>query len=115
MRYHYEPPLLIGNAVEPYRAKHPLYSKCTLFEKDGIGFAVVQLRFNEKTKLFWWSEIDSWLIDSIQKADGFKRYFEKNAERPDKDGLYPTVNVRKVMWALRMKPLEKQWWEKFAF
>lgn len=27
------------------------------------------------------------------------------------DGLYPTVTIRQIMWALKMKPLPKQPWE----
>ena len=37
--------------------------------------------------------------------------FPGNAKRKNKDGLYPTVTVRKLMWALRMKPLKKERWE----
>lgn len=27
------------------------------------------------------------------------------------DGLWPTVTIRQIMWALKMKPLQKQRWE----
>nr|DAP49012.1 MAG TPA: hypothetical protein [Caudoviricetes sp.] len=26
-------------------------------------------------------------------------------------GLYPTVTVRQIMWALKMKPIQKERWE----
>lgn len=29
----------------------------------------------------------------------------------EQSGLYPTVNVRQLMWALRMKPMRKERWE----
>lgn len=27
------------------------------------------------------------------------------------DGLYPTVTIRQIMWALKMKPIQRQRWE----
>lgn len=27
------------------------------------------------------------------------------------DSLYPTVTIRQIMWALKMKPLKKEKWE----
>lgn len=27
------------------------------------------------------------------------------------DGLYPTVTIRQIMWALKMKPLPRERWE----
>ena len=27
------------------------------------------------------------------------------------DGLYPTVTVRQIMWALKMKPIPRERWE----
>ena len=40
----------------------------------------------------------------------FQEYFHKKAGAP-KDDIYPTVTVRQIMWALRMKPLKKEKWE----
>ena len=40
----------------------------------------------------------------------FKEFFDRRA-RPRKDGLYPTVTVRQIMWALKMKPIPKGRWE----
>lgn len=28
-----------------------------------------------------------------------------------RDGLYPTVSVRQLMWGLKMKPLKRERWE----
>ena len=36
--------------------------------------------------------------------------FDKRASE-DTDELYPTVTVRQIMWALKMKPLNKNRWE----
>ena len=75
------------------------------------GLAVIQQRFNEKSRATFWGPIDPWLTDKIYLHKGFLEYFRENAKRKNKDGLYPTVTVRKLMWALRMKPLKKERWE----
>ena len=72
--------------------------------------SVIQQRYNPKHKITWWGEIDPWLTDEIYLHPGFKNYFdEKSGECTD--GLYPTVTIRQIMWALKMKPLTKQRWE----
>lgn len=40
----------------------------------------------------------------------FKSVFDEYAEE-SADGLYPTITVRKLMWALKMKPIPKERWE----
>ena len=40
----------------------------------------------------------------------FKSVFDEYAEE-SADGLYPTITVRKLMWALKMKPISKERWE----
>ena len=34
-----------------------------------------------------------------------------HAKKKDSHGYFPTVTVRQLMWALRMKPLKKERWE----
>ena len=72
--------------------------------------AVVQQRFNPDTKSTYWSEIDPWLNDALYFNDGFCDYFYTHAAKSN-DGIFPTVPIRKLMWALRMKPLPKERWE----
>lgn len=50
------------------------------------------------------------LSSDIYEHPAFRDYFEARAGRPFGD-LYPTVTVRQIMWALRMKPLPKARWE----
>lgn len=100
--------------AKPYKCNHPLYNACTLYSLGPIGLAVVQQRFDPKSKMYRWTAIDADLADDIYKEKGFKAYFEKNAKKPVL-GLYPTVAVRQIMWALRMKPLPKEIWEKEMF
>lgn len=89
---------------------HPAYDTCTLFKMDSRGLAVIQQRYNSDTKQTWWSEIDPWLNDSLYLHPDFKDLFEKRSGEC-KDGIYPTITIRQIMWALRMKPLPKERWE----
>ena len=71
---------------------------------------MIQQRFNRITKTTHWSEIDPWLQDDIYLQPGFYEFFLKHAKVENK-GLFPTVTVRQIMWALKMKPLKKERWE----
>lgn len=111
MRYHYEKPKLYSSMYgEIYECNHPVYDRCTLFQMDDIGLAVIQQRYDRKTKTTWWGEIDPWLIDSIYLHTKFIEFFEKRAGKIQ-NGLYPTVTVRQIMWGLKMKPIPRQRWE----
>lgn len=79
----------------------------TLFIQKGKGLVVVQRRFT--AKYVYWDAIDPWLANDIYLHSKFPEYFEKTAT--DKD--YPIVPVRKLMWALRMKPIPKEFWEDY--
>ena len=101
MRYHFEKPVLyVSMYGELYICEHPVYNSCTLYKIGERGIAVIQQRFDEKTKLSWWSEIDPWITDVLYLHPKFREYFEKHAEICI-DGLYPTVTIRQIMWALR--------------
>lgn len=111
MRCHYEKPKKYwGKFGETYICDHPVYNYCTLFKIGNKGIAVIQQRFDSKTKTTYWGEIDPWLSDSIYLHEDFKEYFDKRAGECT-DGLYPTVTVRQIMWALKLKPLPKERWE----
>ena len=69
-----------------------------------------QQRFNQDTKSTYWTEIDSWLTDGIYLHPRFKEHFDSRSGKCT-DGLYPTVTIRQIMWALKMKPLPKERWE----
>lgn len=113
MKYYYEKPKDWIGAGKIYRCNHPRYNQCTLFQTDGRGIAVIQERFNEKTKSKWWGSVDPWLAGDIYFHEEFADFFEEHATEPDENGLYPTFPVRSIMWMLRMKPLKKQYWEEF--
>ena len=93
-----------------YICEHPVYDRCTLFKIDDKGLAVIQQRFDPESKSTWWGELDPWLTDDIYLHPKFKLYFDKRAGTCT-DGLYPTVTVRQIMWAFKMKPLPRERWE----
>lgn len=95
---------------ETYACDHPVYNKCTLFKIGDKGLAVIQQRYNKATKHTWWSEIDPWLTDGLYLHQGFREFFDERAGKC-MDGLYPTVSVRQMMWALKMKPIRRDRWE----
>jgi hypothetical protein len=74
------------------------------------GLAVIQQRFDPDTKSTFWTEVDAWLTDAIYLHPQFKEYFAAKAKESTM-GLYPTVTIRQIMWALKIKPLQKERWE----
>ena len=111
MRYHYTPPdIYVSMYGERYICDHPLYSACTLYLINDKGLAVIQQRFDPLTKATYWTEIDPILTDELYLHPDFKLYFDSKADYPA-NGLYPTVTIRNIMWALKMNPLPKQKWE----
>lgn len=112
MRYHYEKPnIYLSMYGQVYTCNHTVYNNCTLFLIGDKGLAVIQQRFNPETKQTWWTDIDPWLTDEIYLNKNFKKFFDKRAGEMSIDGLYPTVTVRQIMWALKMKPIKKEPWE----
>lgn len=111
MRYHYEKPTIyLSKYGETYECDHPVYDKCTIFEVGDKGLAVIQQRFDSDTKSTWWGEIDPWLTDDIYLHPKFKEFFDERSGKRT-NGLYPTVTIRQIMWALRLKPVPKERWE----
>ena len=111
MRYHYEKSDISTNMYgKIYKCNHSVYNQCTLFVIGDKGLSVIQQRFNKDTKSTYWNEIDSYLTDVIYLNPKFKEYFDEKAKEPV-DGLYPTVTVRQIMWALKIKPLKRERWE----
>lgn len=111
MRYHFEKPeIYLSMYGDVYICEHPVYSRCTLFRIGSKGLAVIQQRFNPDAKTTWWDTVDPWLTDALYVHPKFKEYFDSRAGTCT-DGLYPTVTIRQIMWALKMKPLLKERWE----
>lgn len=111
MCYHYEKPTVYLSMYGfTYCCSHLVYSECTLYKIENKGLAVIQQRYDLKTKRTWWGEIDPWLTDCIYLDPGFKKFFDDRAGTCT-DGLYPTVTVRQIMWALKMKPIKRERWE----
>jgi hypothetical protein len=111
MRYHYEKPsIYLSMYGSTYICEHPVYDRCTLFTVGNKGLAVIQQRFDNQNKHTWWSELDPWLTDELYLHPKFKEFFDNRAGECT-DGLYPTVTIRQIMWALKMKPIPRKRWE----
>jgi hypothetical protein len=111
MRYHYEKPTMyLSMYGKTYFCNHPVYDRCTLYLINDMGLAVIQQRFDEKSKSTTWSEVDPWLTDDLYLHPKFKTFFDERAGECI-DGLYPTVTIRQIMWALKLKPIPRNRWE----
>lgn len=111
MRYHYEKPAIyLSMYGQTYTCNHPVYDTCTLFKMGNRGLAVIQQRYDSETKATTWGEVDPWLTDVLYLHPKFKRFFNDRSGEGS-DGLYPTVTIRQIMWALKMKPIPRQRWE----
>lgn len=111
MRYHYEKPTIYSSMYgETYVCDHPVYDRCTLYRIGKRGLAVIQQRFNADSKTTYWTEIDPWLTDILYLHPKFKSFFDERSNE-GKDELYPTVTIRQIMWALKIKPVPKERWE----
>ena len=111
MRYHYIKPKLYSAIYgDTYVCDHPVYNTCTLFKINEKGLAVIQQRYNTITKSIYWSTIDPWLDDELYLHEKFESFFNECSGKC-KDGLYPTVSIRQIMWGLKIKPLPRERWE----
>lgn len=111
MRYHHEKPSIYMSMYgENYICNHPVYDRCTLYKIGDRGLAVIQQRYNPETKSTKWTEIDPWLTDELYLHPKFKAFFDSRSNTCEK-GLYPTITIRQIMWALKIKPLPKEQWE----
>jgi hypothetical protein len=77
---------------------------------DNRGLAVIQQRYRQDSKETWWGELDPWLTDELYLHPDFKKLFDERSGTAS-NGLYPTVTIRQIMWALKMKPIRKERWE----
>lgn len=111
MRYHHEKPKQYSSIYgEIYECNHPVYDRCTLFKIGKKGLAVIQQRYDIHTKFTKWTDIDPWLTDTLYLHENFKKFFDERAGE-SQNGLYPTVSIRQIMWALKMKPIKRERWE----
>lgn len=111
MRYHYEKPAIYSVMYGVmHTCNHPVYDKCTLFIINKKGLAVIQQRFNPENKTTYWDAVDPWLIDDLYLHPKFEVFFNERSGE-SRDGTYPTVTIRQLMWGLKMKPLKRERWE----
>ena len=110
MKYFYKKPdicvQVFGRIID---LDHPVYKSGTLYFEKGIGLIVVQKHFNPDTRECFWGAVDVWIANDIYTWKNFPEYFFSNASKED----FPIFELRKLMWALRMKPLPKEAWESY--
>ena len=108
MKYYYQKPdICVRVFGEPIDLNHPVYHGGTLYLERGRGIIVTQKKFDTKRKECSWDAVDSWIANDIYTSPNFAEFFISNATEKD----YPIFELRKIMWALRMKPLKKEDWE----
>ena len=95
-----------------HRANNHLFLDGTLYYEKGNGLVVVRKYFDKASKRVYYGPLPKALANDIYEREGFQDEFTKLAG-PRNAGGYPFVDVRKLMWALRMKPLKKDIWEYF--
>lgn len=95
-----------------YRCEHPLFSQATLFKSDIFGLLVIQKRFNSNLKAMFFGPIDPWLANDIFEEPKFVEVFNRLSGACE-DAMYPFIEVRKLMYKLGMKPMKKEFWEKY--
>ena len=115
MKYFYEEKRddrKLSGIIYIHRAGSFLFSDGTLFLKDGKGLIVVRKYFDKVRKICYYGPISRGLANDIFTHERFCEVFADYAHKRGKDG-YPFIDVRKFMWALRMKPLKKDIFEFF--
>ena len=108
MKYFYQKPdICVQVFGQPIDLEHPIYKGGTLYLENGKGLIVTQKHFNPDVRECWWGAVDVWLANDIYTSKKFPEWFFTNALEKD----YPIFELRRAMWALRMKPLQKEQWE----
>ena len=98
---HYKKPgIYLAMYGTTYSSDHTVYNKCALFTIHNKSLTVIRQWYDKRTKTTWWSELDPWLIDDIYLNKNFKAYFDMYAGECN-NGLYPTMTVQQITWALK--------------
>lgn len=132
MRYYYEPEkftFFIGEKTnrmiipEFLTPEHSFLHACTLYCDGNKGLGIVKQECDDILNTEHgaievvgistsWEPIDDYnLLEAIYRNNNFPKIFNEWAKEQDEKRLYPITTVRKLMWALRMKPLPKERWE----
>lgn len=110
MRYHCDVEDSVPMYGETYVCNHMVYNSCTLYRNGELGLAVIQQYYDPITKHTWWSHIENKYRNMLYGSPKFPEYFKAKAGISI-NGLYPTVSIRQMMWALKLKPIKRKPWE----
>lgn len=112
MRYFYKPKKYSEESHDYIirLCDHRVFNSYTLYLYDRFGLGVIEQFYDPDTKATIWAAIEHDLAQDIYNHPGFKELLVKWSG-PEVDGYFPVVPLRKIMWALRMKPLKKEIWE----
>ena len=98
MRIFYKKPDVYTKVYgETYYCNHPKYNRCTLYLIKDKGLAVIQQHYDKETKHTWWDEVDPWLANDLYLSRNFMTAFNELSGQCDDKGIYPTIEVRKLM------------------
>lgn len=110
MKYYYQKPEISVRVFgEPITLDHPIYKSGTLYFENSKGLIVTQKHFDSDRRECYWGSVDFWIANDIYTSKNFPEYFFLNASEKE----YPIIELRKLMWALRIKPLQKEDWENY--
>ena len=115
MKYYYEKPENWISAGRIYYCDAPTYNYCTLFRNGNVGLAVIQEHYSKDKKARWWGPVEPWISGELWRHKDFGKFLIDNSGEPNEKGVFPTIQLRKLMWRLRMKPLRKEFWEEGDF
>ena len=110
MKYHYQKPdISVPVYGKNIKLEHPVYAYGTLYLDYGRGIIVTQQHFDQINKKCIWSYVDPDIANDIYLSPNFLKFFKDHATSED----FPVFELRKLMWALRIKPLPRESWEDY--
>lgn len=92
--------------IDIHPSDHPSFWAYTVFTDGERSIAAIQQFYNEQFRFTYWGPLQNSLADLILHNPNFEDYFEEHARR-----TYAIQEVRKLMWALSMRPIPREKWE----
>ena len=87
-----------------------MVSSSTLYLEKGYGLEVARKIFDNNKKTCSYRYLERPLANAIKEHEQFEKLFKRYSGKSE-GGRYPFLDVRKLMWDLRMKPIKKDIFE----